>query len=188
TNYREAIGPAERLAICLRFLATSDSFQTISFSYRVGHTTVGNIVSETCNAMWNVLQDKYMPIPIEDDWKEIADKFNQMWNFPNCIGAIDVKHINIQAQPNLGSMFFNYKGTFSIILLAPVEAEYKFCIINVGSYGRNSDGGVFSRSVLVRAIDNKTLHIPPVTWSTPLRHFGPQPHIYTLHVRYHWQK
>ncbi|ENN73756.1 hypothetical protein YQE_09652, partial [Dendroctonus ponderosae] len=36
--YKRSIPPAERLAVTLRFLATGDSFKTISFSYRLGHT------------------------------------------------------------------------------------------------------------------------------------------------------
>ncbi|ERL87289.1 hypothetical protein D910_04684 [Dendroctonus ponderosae] len=38
--YKRSIPPAERLAVTLRFLATGDSFKTISFSYRLGQTTV----------------------------------------------------------------------------------------------------------------------------------------------------
>ena len=34
--YREPISAGERLAVTLRFLATGDSQQTISFSYRIG--------------------------------------------------------------------------------------------------------------------------------------------------------
>ncbi|KAF3844209.1 hypothetical protein F7725_013550 [Dissostichus mawsoni] len=46
TCMRLSIGPAERLAICLRYLATGDSYRTIAFSYRVGHATVAVIVKE----------------------------------------------------------------------------------------------------------------------------------------------
>ncbi|CAL8383211.1 unnamed protein product [Gadus morhua 'NCC'] len=46
TNYRRSISAAERLSICLRFLATGDSFRTIATSFRVGASTVAFIVSD----------------------------------------------------------------------------------------------------------------------------------------------
>jgi hypothetical protein len=71
-----------------------------------------------------------------------------MLNFSNCIGAIKGKHVKIQAPPNSGSKFFNYKHSFSVVLLALVEDLYKFTVVDIGSYGRNSNGGIFAHSKL----------------------------------------
>jgi len=39
-------------------------------------------------------------------------------------GTIDGKHVVLQCPANTLSSFFNYKGTFCIILLAVVGADY----------------------------------------------------------------
>lgn len=101
-----------------------------------------------------------MPPPTEEMWKSAAEKYKKMWHFPNCIGAIDGKHINIQCPINGGSTYYNYKGSNSIVVLAIVDADYKFIAIDVGAYGRNSDSGIFSQSVIGKKLNNKTLNVP----------------------------
>lgn len=79
---------------------------------------------------------------------------------PNCLGSLDGKHIEIHAQRKEGSAFFNYKKKHSIVLLALVDAHYKFTYINVGMNGRVSDGGVFRESDLSKSIVNNSLNFP----------------------------
>ncbi|XP_022909476.2 uncharacterized protein [Onthophagus taurus] len=83
-----------------------------------------------------------------------------MWNFPNCLGALDDKHITIEAPANSGSLYFNYKKTFSIVLLALVDANYKFVAVDIGSYGKNSDGGIVANSALGKRLENATMNVP----------------------------
>jgi len=116
-----------------------------------------------------------MPQPTEEMWKTIASRYKEMWNFPNCIGAIDGKHINIQCPINAGSTYYNYKGSHSIVLLALVDADYKFIAIDVGAYGRNSDGGILSNSIIGKKLQSKTFNIPE---AAPIIQNGqPQPYV-----------
>ena len=101
-----------------------------------------------------------MPEPSEADWKEIAERFYVCWNFPNCIGALDSKHIVIQSPSRSGSLWCNYEGTFSIVLMALVDADYKFTFIDVGDYGSNADGSIFRNSAFGQAFINGQLNVP----------------------------
>lgn len=44
-----------------------------------------------------------------------------------------------------------------------MDADYKFRCIQVGDFGRTSDGGVYAGSDLGREMENNTLHVPHST-------------------------
>ncbi|XP_026819546.1 protein ALP1-like [Rhopalosiphum maidis] len=124
-----------------QFLATGDSYQTIAFSFILSHSTVQGTS------------------PQKEDWERMANEFWEIWNFPNCIGVLDGKHV-IEAPANTGSLYFNYKKTFSIVLLALVDAQYKFTVVDIGVFGKNSDGGILSHSNFGKALEKNKLNIP----------------------------
>lgn len=73
-------------------------------------------------------------------------RFLETWQFPNCLGAIDGKHIHIRAPDNTGTVYFNYKKSFSINLMAVAGPDYKFIMVDIGQVGSASDGGVWEHS------------------------------------------
>lgn len=146
--------------VCYRYLATGASFKMLSFSFRVGASTVGKIVSETVVALWEILAPIHMAVPTKEDFQQISEDFKNNWNFPHCIGSIDGKHIRIVCPKNSGSMFFNYKKYFSVVLQGVADANYKFIVIDVGGYGKQSDGGTFQSSELYKLLSTKQLDIP----------------------------
>lgn len=154
--------PAEqKLCLTLRFLATGESFRSLSFQFRVSPSYVSKIVRETMEAIIKHLQSVLMPIPTEDDWKKIAEYNSSRWNFPNCIGAIDGKHVRIKCPGRSGSLYFNYKGFFSIVLMAICDGQMKFIAVDIGSYGREGDSGVFKKSNFGKQILQGGFNIPP---------------------------
>ena len=95
-----------------------------------------------------------------EEWKSIAQMFNNRWNFPHCVGAIDGKHTAIKKPARSGTLFYNYKEFFSIVLLAVVDADYKFMHVDFGQTGSGSDAGVFNESPFKVAMEDGTLNMP----------------------------
>nr|CAH7734524.1 unnamed protein product [Callosobruchus chinensis] len=150
----------ENLVVTLRYLASGCSFKALAFSFRMGASTVGKIIKEVCAALWEVFQPLHMKQPTTADFLRISEEYNRLWDFPNCIGAWDGKHIRIKCPSHSGSMFFNYKHYFSIVLQGLVDDHYRFISIDVGGYGKQSDGGTFQASKLSKLLEKNKLGIP----------------------------
>ena len=64
----------------------------------MGRSTICGIVKEVSEAIWIALSEDYVKMPsTEEEWIAVSKQFEQMWNFANCLGAIDGKHVVIQA-------------------------------------------------------------------------------------------
>lgn len=133
----------------------------MAFTYRIGRSTVSEIVEDVCDAIWKNLQPIVMPEPNTDIWKASESVFKTKWNFPHCVAAIDGKHVRIKAPPAQGSKFFNYKKYHSIVLLALVDGNKRFLSVDVGQYGRVSDGNVFMNSNMGKRLARQTFGLPP---------------------------
>ncbi|XP_065280296.1 uncharacterized protein [Dermacentor albipictus] len=155
----EPLEPGERLAITLSYLATGHDICHIARAYRVGLETARQCIHVTCQAIWARLKDRFMRTPTKDDWKKIADGFSTRWQFPYCLGAVDGRHVAITCPPMSGSDYVNYKGKYSIVLLAVVDSSCKYVLIDVGAEGRPSDGDMFRNSSFGKALINGNLGI-----------------------------
>jgi len=99
-----------------------------------------------------------IPLLNKEKWESITKEFETRANFPHCLGAVDGKHIRI-INP-LGSMYYNYKGYSSVVLMAVAVANYRFVYVDIGSYGKDCDSTVFKRSSLWISVINNKLEIP----------------------------
>ncbi|XP_063231370.1 uncharacterized protein LOC134535920 [Bacillus rossius redtenbacheri] len=161
TVMREAIKPRDRLAVTLRYLATGCTYKDLQYSTRIAASTLGVIIPETLQAIYDTMRDECIKAPdTPAEWEVVSNGYHSMWQLPHCIGALDGKHINFRPPRNMGSFFRNYKGHDSIVLLALVDAEYKFLYVNVGVNGRMNDAGVFRESDLSEALLGGTLNLP----------------------------
>jgi hypothetical protein len=78
----------------------------------------------------------------EQDWERTAKGFEVKCNFPNCLAAVDGKHVAVVPPTGAGSYFFNYKGYNSQVLIGIADSNYELIYFNFGTNGRVSDGGL----------------------------------------------
>jgi hypothetical protein len=147
---REAIPAGERLALTLRFLATGESYSSLHYQFRISVSSIALIVPEVCKAVFDVMKDEFLHFLENED----------VWQLPHCVGAADGKHVRILHPRNSGSVFYNYKGYYSIVLMAVVDANYNFIFADVGCQGRISDSGVMRNTLFWSKLVNGKLNLP----------------------------
>ena len=129
-----------RHALTLSCIVIGESFQSLSFQFRIPLNAVSYIIKGCCNALVDELVPVFVKTPSsEQEWLEISKKFETRWNYPHALGAIDGKHVTIRKPSNAGSYYYNYKHTHSIILLAIAGPEYECLYADIGSNGRVND-------------------------------------------------
>ena len=160
TKFRKPLEPGLKLAITLRHLATGESYHSLAFAFRVPHNTISLLIREVCQQITEEFQDVIATPKTPFEWKQIAQGFSSKWQFNHCLGTLDGKHVAITCPQNSGSVFHNYKGYFSIVLLALVDANYKFIWADIGGNKSTSDCALFNRSKLRRAIEIGTINFP----------------------------
>ena len=105
--------------------------------------TICKFVPLVCKAILKEFQQEYLKCPTDpEDWKKIEERFRNRWIVPQAVGALDGKHIAIRKPKKSGSEYFNYKVYFSLVLLALVDAEYKFLWVKVGVSESSSDAQI----------------------------------------------
>ena len=72
-------------------------------------------------------------------WLAFADKFWEKGNLPHTLRALGRKHVACRCPRNSGSMYYNYNGFYSIVLMALEDADYKFIWADIGGAGVASD-------------------------------------------------
>ncbi|KAH7968665.1 uncharacterized protein LOC119382032 [Rhipicephalus sanguineus] len=96
----------------------------------------------------------------QEDMKEHLREFFAFSGFPQGIGALDGCHFCASPPKEHAVDYYNYKGGYSIVLLAVVDHMYRFRYINVGALGRCHDASVYARSRLSGMVDGGYFQLP----------------------------
>ena len=151
----------ERLKLTLRFLATGETFRSLGFRFRISRSAISYIFISVCEALINHLGNLCLKTPSTNEkWMSVAREFHKKWQFPIAVGAIDGKHIVIIPPPNSGSNYYSYKHTNSTVLLAIAGPNYECLFADVGTNRRMNDSGIWNKSSLRRAIENREIGLP----------------------------
>ncbi|VDK82942.1 unnamed protein product [Cylicostephanus goldi] len=93
-------------------------------------------------------------------FEDCAIKTQRRYDYPRAVGFLDGKHIRIKRPKNSGSMYWNYKQFYSIILLALCDADYRILAYDIGAPGRAGDAAVFRDSSMKRWVDENDALFP----------------------------
>ncbi len=69
--------------------------------------------------------------------------------------------LSMHPPPNSGTMYFNYKYSFSIVLIALADSNYRFTMVDIGAAGSDGNSYIFHNSALGVQFMNNALPLPP---------------------------
>ena len=124
------------LALTLRYLATGESFQSLS---RISLNLVSYIIKSCCKAIVERMASAFVKVPsTKAEWVDISRKFPVYCytRFGGNRREIYLFHIYD------GSFYYNYKHSHFIILIAIKHPQYDCLHVDVKSNGRVNDSGI----------------------------------------------
>lgn len=193
----DSIDPAKKLALTLRYLATGDDFMTLAHLFRVGASTVRAVIKDVTGAIaTHPFFKSLVEFPsTEEDYFKIAKDFFDMFQFPDCVGAVDDTHIKIQKPRVDPTSYFDYKKDYSVHLQAVCDSKTRVMFYFIGAPGKNNDGGVAEMSgfndMLRRGRIPERYHIvgdPAFALHTNLMNRYPGLHLLPWESRYNYRQ
>ncbi|KAJ8887674.1 hypothetical protein PR048_013892 [Dryococelus australis] len=92
-----------------------------------GYSIHGLVVAAKLkNSLVEALASKNVPVMAVES-KNVIDGYQ----FPNCLGAVDSKHVRIMLPTGSGSLYWNYKKFHNIVLMDIMDSNYEFIIFDL---------------------------------------------------------
>ncbi|XP_075559184.1 uncharacterized protein LOC142590668 [Dermacentor variabilis] len=160
TRLRKPISVEKRVAVGLYRLCSSAEDRTIAHLFGIGRSTVNVLCREFCKAVIDQLEGEWLHMIRRQELKQHIREFFALSGFPQGIGALDGCHFCVSPPKENAVDYHNYKGWYSIILLAMVDHMYRFRYINIGAPGRCHDANVYARSRLSTLVEGAYFSLP----------------------------
>ena len=113
-------------------------------------STVCKIVMEVCNAiienLWTDAGDKHFPKSVDD----FSNKLQEMeceWQYKYAFAAIDGSHCLAGGAESM-KQYYNFKNLYLVVLLALVDAQYRFIWASIGAPGNTHKSTYFQTTSL----------------------------------------
>ena len=124
----------------------------------MGEATVCVIVMEVCATIVQIMWDSevYGLFPqTEEEFRDSMVAMEEHWQFPCSFAAIDGCHISVKSPPGSQESqkeHHNFKGFYSIVLMAIVDAKFRFTWASCGFTGNNHDSTIFQATHIYKKI------------------------------------
>ena len=86
------------------------------YQFRINRSIITKFIQQVLDAIYTVLKD---------DRSELAGQRYKRWQFPHPYALADGKYTALFHPFHSASESYNYKGFFSIVLMAHVDYDYK---------------------------------------------------------------
>lgn len=118
-------------------MAHGEDVGVLAQFFRIGRSTLYQMIPEVCGVIYESMRGKFFTMPQDErEWLLVAEDFQNLWNFPNCLGAIDTRQFKIKRPPGSASLFWSYNHEYTLGDMTICDAHKRFIWANVGSYGR----------------------------------------------------
>ena len=148
---REVKPVSFKLGVCLYILALGASAKTAGNCASLGRSTVELWLSQFTEVCTKVLKPQYMPAkPLEPSLlAQVRSEFSARRGIPNAAMACDGSHVPFRTHH---ADYRNYKGWYSILVVAFVNSFHLFVGGTVGFPGKAGDNTVLRTSWLMQQI------------------------------------
>ena len=138
-----------QLAVTLYYLSDEGCLRRTTNAFGLSHPCVSKIIRRVTHVITVHLGPELIQLSVtEDAVKEKVKNFFSSYYIPQCLGAIDCTHIDIE-QPTLNPTdYINYKSRFSLNIRAC--CDYRYCFMDVMVKWPESvhDARIFANSTL----------------------------------------
>ena len=129
-----------KVAVAIFHMAHGGSWFQTGMASGISADAVREYTTAVCEGIVEVIRPQYMRKPTTEELVEVQRRFADRRGIANVGGAVDGTHVPYQPPSKVFMEdYHNYKGWYSILVVAVVNSFYMFVDAEVGNPGRMSD-------------------------------------------------